>query len=49
MACERNLKTWSRFQMFDYEKELQESQNENRKGFAIPKPRTIFKGGKKLW
>ena len=35
--------------MFDYEKELQESQNENRKGFAKLKPRTIFKDGKKLW
>ena len=48
MACELNLKTLSRFQMFDYEKKLQESWNDNKKGFAILKLHTLFMGGQKL-
>ena len=35
------------FQIFDYKKKLQKSQNENRKGFGILKICTILTGGKK--
>ena len=57
MACELNLKTLSCFQMFDYKKKLQESWNDNKKGFAILKlthsfyewPKTMIKTWNKIF
>ena len=47
MTCKCSLKTWPRFRMFDYKKKF--SRNENRKGFAISKLRTLYTGGKIVW
>ena len=47
MICKRNLKIWARCRMFDYKKKLQNSRNENRKGFATSKLCNLFTSGKK--
>ena len=48
MTCERNLKTWSRYRMFDYKKKLQQSRNENRKGLLYRNYALFLRVAKKL-